>query len=285
LARGESAIAQARTASVSSESAVLAMAASRDEVLVAAEEPDERRLRSRERGEPGRNRRLDSVVGDLPRLQREEPREIRETEIAAYQLRAERDERTERPLALLVVLRLLVLAAQIEDQMLAPGLGAHRVADEVRAERLCVHALHGDAKHQAVRPPVREVHVRVEVALHELGRIGLQIAPLVLVPETRRRDLSPRRDGAKFGHLFRRKRPIKRDELVALVLAHRSISPFVTTRSHASAVFAPASFVGRRTTRAPIVMWTYTRSITRDLLLRLGVPRHRRGFGPWFGLT
>ena len=108
-------------------------------------------------------------------MQREEPREIRDVEIAVHQVRAERGERAERPLALLVVVWLLILAVQIDDQMLAPDLCARRVADEVCAEPLRIHAFRGDAKHQAMRAPVREVQVRIEVPFHELPRVGLQM--------------------------------------------------------------------------------------------------------------
>jgi hypothetical protein len=166
-----------------------------------------------------------AACGDLVRLHGEEPREVRDAEVASHQFRADRDERGERPLALIVVVWLVVLGAQIEDEMLPRDLRAHRLADEVRAQRLRVDALRGDTKHQPVRPPVREVHVRVEVALDELRGVGLQIAPLVLVPEARRCNLGPCRGRAKGRHLLRRKGSIKRDELVALVLAHRTWRP------------------------------------------------------------
>jgi hypothetical protein len=48
--------------------------------------------------------------------------------------------------------------------------------------------------------------------------------PRVLVPEPRWGDLRARRDRAQLGQLLRRERAIERDELVALVLAHRFAS-------------------------------------------------------------
>ena len=123
-------------------------------------------------------------------------------------------------MVLLVVFWLLVLAVKIEDEVLACDLRACGIADEVPLEALRVHARHRDVQHQSMRSPVREVHVCVEVLLDELYRVGLQIAPLVLVPEARRCDLGARRDRAEFRDLLRGERAIERDELVALVLAH-----------------------------------------------------------------
>ena len=98
---------------------------------------------------------------------------------------------------------------------------ACRTADEVRAQSVMVDAGERNAQHQPMRSPVREVQVRIEVALHELRGIGLQVAPVVLVPETGRRDLRAGRDSAKLVDLLRREGPIDGEELVALVLAHR----------------------------------------------------------------
>lgn len=57
--------------------------------------------------------------------------------------------------------------------------------------------------------------------LHQLRGIRLQVSPLVLVPEARRRDLRARRDRPKLRHLLGGDRPIERDELATLVFAHR----------------------------------------------------------------
>ena len=52
------------------------------------------------------------------------------------------------------------------------------------------HRVQRQAEHQPPAAPVGEVHVHVEVAGEQLGRLGLQIAPVVLVEEPCRRDLA-----------------------------------------------------------------------------------------------
>src|SRR5947209_6133561 len=63
--------------------------------------------------------------------------------------------------------------------------------------------------------------MHIEVFLQDARRVGLEIAPVVLVPEPRGRDLRPGRNRTQFPHLPRRERLIERHELIALVPAHR----------------------------------------------------------------
>lgn len=75
----------------------------------------------------------------------------------------------------------------------------------------------------------------VEVAREELRGVGLEVTPVVLVPEARRGDLRPRRDGPQVRHLLRRQRLVQRHELVDLMLTHevsaRSQGPLTAPES------------------------------------------------------
>jgi hypothetical protein len=88
-----------------------------------------------------------------------------------------------------------------------------------------VHCGHREPEHQPAGPPVGKVQVHVEVAGEQLGRIGLEVAPVVLVPEPRRCDLGPHRDAAKLRHLLGGQPAVERQELIALVLTHNPRPP------------------------------------------------------------
>ena len=68
--------------------------------------------------------------------------------------------------------------------------------------------------------PIGDVRERVEVAVHQDGRIALEVAPVISVREARRRDLGAGREGAKLVHLLVVKGAVDRPELVVLVFAH-----------------------------------------------------------------
>src|SRR6266545_3901626 len=88
-----------------------------------------------------------------------------------------------------VVLRLVDLAPQIEDGVLPARSQARRPTGKVGPQRLDVHRRGREPEHQPTGAPVGEVQVQVEVAGEQVGRVGLQVTPVVLVPEPRRRDL------------------------------------------------------------------------------------------------
>jgi hypothetical protein len=74
-------------------------------------------------------------------------------------------------------------------------------------------------------PAVRQpgVDEEVEVAAHEVARVGLEPTPVVEVVEAGRRDRRPRRDGAERTHLRRRQTAVDRVELVGFVVAHATV--------------------------------------------------------------
>jgi hypothetical protein len=102
----------------------------------------------------------------------------------------------------------------------------HRTARDAGSQVLKVQRGQRQAEHQPPTAPVGEVHMHVEVAGQQLGRVGLQISPVVLVEEPCRRDLSPRRDAPQLRHPRHRQRTVQGHELVALVLAHDTPAPF-----------------------------------------------------------
>jgi len=55
---------------------------------------------------------------------------------------------------------------EIKNQVIARDPRPRRVADKVCAQTRRIDALDGEAQHQSMRPPIREVHVRVEIPLH-----------------------------------------------------------------------------------------------------------------------
>jgi len=169
-----------------------------------------------------RNPRLRGVGVQLAGLHRQQPRQVGDPAVAPEQLSPQWRQRRQQ-LAILepfLLLRLLGLAPQVQDHMVLGHRQGHRTARHAGAQVVQVHRGPRQAEHQPPAAPVGEVHVHVEVAGQQLGRVGLQVAPVVLVEEPCRRDLRARRDAPQLRHLRWGQRTVQGHELVVLVLAH-----------------------------------------------------------------
>src|SRR5437016_6920135 len=80
----------------------------------------------------------------------------------------------------------------------------------------------GDAQYKPTRTPVCIVEEGIEVFCDELLWVSLEVAPLIGVDEARRGDGGPARNRTEPLSLHRMERPIDRDELIVLELAHRA---------------------------------------------------------------
>ena len=170
---------------------------------------------------------LRGVRVQLTSLRCQQPGQVGDPAVAAQQLRPQwRQRRQELAVLEPLLLRLLGLAPEVQDHMVLGHRQGNRTARHAGAQVLEVHHGPRQAKHQPPTAPVGEVHVHVEVAGQQLGRVGLQIAPLVLVEEPCRRDLRARRNAPQLRHLCCGQRTVQGDELVRLVLAHDTPSSF-----------------------------------------------------------
>jgi hypothetical protein len=77
-----------------------------------------------------------------------------------------------------------------------------------------------EPEHHSVRAPVGQVQVGVVVALHQPAGIAAEVAPVVLVRETRGGDPGPGGQLADLGLLGVIQRAPDGQELVVLVFAH-----------------------------------------------------------------
>jgi hypothetical protein len=173
------------------------------------------------------NPRLGGVRVQLAGLHRQQPGHVGNPAVAAKQLGRQRRQRGQQ-LAILepLLLRRLGLAPEVQDHMVLDHRQGGRTAGDARTQVVEVRRGLRQAEHQPPAAPVGEVHVHVEVAGQQLGRVGLQIAPVVLVEEPCRRDLRTRGDASQLRHLRRGQRTVKGHELVRLVLAHDIRAPF-----------------------------------------------------------
>src|SRR5690606_487902 len=102
----------------------------------------------------------------------------------------------------------LGVAPHIDNEVLADLRQRRWSPREVRLQLTQIDLARWEPQHEPVRGPVCEVEKRVEVAGQQLLGISLEVAPLVLVPESRRRDVCARRYASQLCHLVRRERTI-----------------------------------------------------------------------------
>jgi hypothetical protein len=178
------------------------------------------------------NPRLEGVVRiQLTGLHCQQPRQVGDPAVAVQQLRPQWRQRRQQ-LAILepLLLRFLGLAPEVQDHMVLGHRQGGWTARDAGTQVLEVHRGRRQAEHQPPAAPVGEVHVHVEIADQQLGRVGLEIAPVVLVEEPCRRDLGTRRNAPQLRHLRWRQRTVQGHELVILVLAHDLRAPFENWR-------------------------------------------------------
>src|SRR3954466_12717681 len=77
-----------------------------------------------------------------------------------------------------------------------------------------------EAEHQPARAPVRQVEECVEVAFHQLLGAAAEIAVAVLIDEPGGGNIRAARQLPQFSALLVGERPVEREELVVLILAH-----------------------------------------------------------------
>jgi hypothetical protein len=119
---------------------------------------------------------------------------------------------------------------QVEDQVTV-GLDERRgIRGTVLPGGFRIQHAVREPEHDLSRSPVRQVQERVEVLLHHLERVALEVTPLVLVDEPGGRDLRPGRDRPQLGALFRGEGLVEREELVVLVFTHACRFPSSATR-------------------------------------------------------
>src|SRR5208283_1020491 len=151
--------------------------------------------------------------------------------IARGELRARRDDRTQRTLAVLLVLPapVLVLTREVEDDDLARGPCRGGVGVAVAPRSGQGEQPGWQTQHQPPGSPVRRVEKRVEILGHQCPRVTPEVAPLVGVDEPAR--AYPRSCGqcSQLSELAGVQGAVDGQELVVLVLSHRRPPPGLHT--------------------------------------------------------
>ena len=93
------------------------------------------------------------------------------------------------------------------------------------------------ADHQATCAPIREIEMQVEPSLHQLGRIALEVAPLIRVRKSGGGDPGPGRQGSQGRLIGLAEGVVDGLKFVILVFAHGR----------------RRSFLGRMERRMPLV--------------------------------